>query len=138
MAREIRILATGVRVDVHPDPEEALIEAAGAFGGYPSPEQRADLAHWRAGELAFVRLTSFAEFDDGSGVQRWEGTPQGPYAVSVAEPATSTLLDLVDSVDEPLLADFGISGMSVSRFAFHAAPRRIDIDPALVSRLTLD
>jgi hypothetical protein len=37
-----------------------------------------------------------------------------------------------------LLAELGISGMSPSRFEFAAAPRRIDVAPALARRLTLD
>jgi hypothetical protein len=138
MARGVRILGTGVRVEACPDPEDALRQVARAFGDHLSPEQRADLAGWRAGAVAFVRLTSFAEFDYGSGVQRWEGTHQGPYAIPTTGSATSTLLALVDSVDEPLLADFGIGDISVSRFEFHAAPRRIEVDPALATRLTLD
>jgi hypothetical protein len=41
-------------------------------------------------------------------------------------------------VDDPLLADFGISDIQVSRFDYHAAPHRIDVDPAVASRLTID
>jgi hypothetical protein len=137
MAHRIRVIATGVRVDEHPSPEAGLLEQANAFGTPLSPEQRADVASWRAGEAVFVRVTSFAEFDDGHGAQRWEGTPQGPYAVSLRRSATSTLLGLVDHAEE-LLADFGIAGLRVSRFHFHAAPRRIDVDPDLAGRLQLD
>lgn len=66
MAQRVRILGTGIRVDLHPDPETALLEVASAFAEHASPEDRAELARWRAGEVAFVRLTSFAEFDNGS------------------------------------------------------------------------
>lgn len=131
MTDRVRIVATGVRVDAHPDPGHAGAE-------HVPPEQPVDLVRWRAGQVAFVRLTSFVEFDDGSGVRRWEGTPQGPHAVALAGSATSRLLELVDSMPDLLLADLGISGMSASRFDFHAAPRRIDVDPALATRLTLD
>jgi hypothetical protein len=49
-------------------------------------------------------------------------------------------LDLAENQSrlENLLADLGISGLEVSRFEFAAAPRRIDVDPALAGRLTLD
>jgi hypothetical protein len=105
-----------------------------------SPEQRADLAGGRAGEVVFVRVTAFVEFDRGAGLERWEETPQGPFAVEARGSATSALLDLVEgqSLLTNLLADLGISGMAVSRFQFAAAPRRIDVDPAIAGRLTLD
>jgi CheY-like chemotaxis protein len=78
------------------------------------------------------------EFDDGSGVRQWEGTPQGPHAVSLAGPATSRLLELIENMPDLLLADLRMNGMSASRLDFHAAPRRIDVDPALSARLVLD
>jgi hypothetical protein len=136
----IRILATGVFVDEHADPEPELLEAARAFGEHLSPEDRAELARWRAGELVYVRITSFVEFDDGSGVQRWDETPQGPYPLPLGESATSALLNSIEDSDQRdnHLADFGINEIPVSRFEFEAAPRRIDVDPPLAARLTLD
>ena len=132
MTDGVRIVATGVRIDAHPDPEHH------ARPEHAPPEQPVDLVRWRAGQVAFVRLTSFVEFDDGSGVRRWEGTAQGPHAVSLAGSATSRLLELVETMPDLLLAELGISGLSASRFDFHAAPRRIDVDPGLAKRLTLD
>jgi hypothetical protein len=137
---EVQILATGVLLDEYPSHEEALLEETRAFGRHLSPEERADLARARTGEVVFVRATAFVEFDAGEGRQRWEETPQGPFAVGVRESATSALLGIVESnpVFWNLLADFGISGMAVSRFQFAAAPRRIDVDPGLAARLRLD
>jgi len=100
-----------------------------------SPESRADIARARAGDVAFVRLTPFVEFEDGSGHQRWNGTPQGPYPIALSQPATSTLLGYVDSLPNDLLEDLGIAGVSVSRFAFRAAPRRLDLEPGLADLL---
>jgi hypothetical protein len=134
-------------VDEYPDPEAALIDRSDAAlidrkmraQVRLSPEQRADLARWRAGEVIFVRVTEFAEFDAGEGPQRWEDTPQGPYAVPVGVSATSTLLDLVENSEGgSLLGELGISGLAVSRWEFAAAPRRIDVDDAVTRRLTLD
>jgi hypothetical protein len=130
--RALCLIGTGVRVDEYPDPEPI----ARAL-------DRGDLERWRAGDSLFVRLTWFVEFDDDSGRhQRWEGTPQGPYAVPVGSSATSDLLALIDDRRRDFLGDlrgdFGMGGIKVSRFAFEAAPRRIDVDPRLAHRLTLD
>jgi hypothetical protein len=44
-------------------------------GEHLTPEDRAHIARWRAGEVMFVELTAFAEFDDGTGIeQTWNGT----------------------------------------------------------------
>jgi hypothetical protein len=138
MRQRVRVIGTGIHVDEHPDPERALADVAARLGDRLSPETRLDIARWRAGEVAFVRLTPFAEFDDGSGPRRWDGTPQGPYAVPLTQSATSTLLSRVEMVPSDLLAELGISDMNVSRFAFRAAPRRIDVEPNLAEILVLD
>jgi hypothetical protein len=83
-----------------------------------------------------VTATAFVEFDDGSGVTRWTGTPQGPYAVPLGTDATSLLMELAASPDD-LLGDLGIADYKVSRFDFLAAPRRIDLGDGLRDRLTL-
>jgi hypothetical protein len=137
---QVRILATGVRLDEHPNHEAALVEQVGRHGMHLSPEQRADLARGRTGEVVFVRVTAFVEFDAGSGLERWEETPQGPFAVEAHVSATSALLHLVEHQSQlpNLLADFGLGGIAVSRFQFEAAPRRIDVEPTLAGRLMLD
>jgi len=56
----------------------------------------------------------------------------------LTQPATSTLLSYVDEPPNDLLADLGIDGVDVSRFAFRAAPRRIDLEPDLAGVLLLD
>src|SRR4051794_693410 len=77
MNEGVRVIGTGIYVDTYPDPERAIEEAAATLGRHLSPETRAEIVGWRAGDLVFVRLTPFVEFDDGSGPARWEGTPQG-------------------------------------------------------------
>jgi len=47
-------------------------------------------------------------------------------------------LQIVEDQPGMLLADFGMSDIPVSRFAWHAAPRRIEIDPQLAEQLILD
>jgi hypothetical protein len=138
MEQRVRVTGTGVYIDSHPAPERSLAQAASTFGRHLSPQDRADIAQWRAGEAAFVRLTPFVEFDDGCGQERWEGTPQGPYAISLTRPATSTLLNLVETLPGDLMADLGISELHASRFAVRAAPRRIDLEPGLAEVLRLD
>jgi hypothetical protein len=101
-----------------------------------TPEQRGERAAWQRGELLFVTATAFVEFDDGSGVTRWTGTPQAPYAVPLGTDATSLLMELAASPDD-LLGDLGIADYKVSRFDFLAAPRRIDLGDGLRDRLTL-
>jgi hypothetical protein len=48
-----------------------------------TPERRGERAAWQRGELLFVTATAFVEFDAGTGVTQWRGTPQGPFAVPV-------------------------------------------------------
>jgi hypothetical protein len=132
-----RVIATGVRVDEYPDPEQALAAGRHVVSRPLSPEERANLAAWRSGTLLFVRTTAFVEFDVGEGTDRWDDTPQGPFSVDLNRPATSRVLECVEHNDD-LLAEFGINGMSVSRIDFYAAPRRIEIDQALSDRLIWD
>src|SRR3954470_7222115 len=112
----IQVLASGVFVDEHPDAEP--------FRPPMSVEDRGELARWRAGEIVFVQLTPFVEFDDGHRPQRWEGTPQGPYPLPTVGSATTPLLHLIDDHARDdlgnLLGDFGIAEIKVSRFAFEA------------------
>jgi hypothetical protein len=138
MGEGVRVIGTGVYIDTYPDPDDEISEAAATFGLHLSPETRGDLARWRAGELEFVRLTPFVEFDRGSGPERWEGTPQGPLAVPLRERATSTLLGHATSLPNDMLADLRIYDLKVSRFAYSAAPHRIDLDPDLADKLLLD
>ena len=132
MSEGVRVIGTGVYIATYPDPERAIAEAAASFGQHLSPETRSDIARWQAGDLEFVRLTPFVEFDDGSGPTRWEGTPQGPRAVPLGEPATSTLLGHIEDLPDDLLADLRISDLKVSRFAYSAAPHRVDLSEAPV------
>ncbi len=85
--------------------------------------------------MEFVRLTPF---DRGSGLERWEGTPQGPWAVALRERATSTLLGHANSLPNDMLADLRTYDLNVSRFAYSAAPHRIDLEPDLADKLLLD
>lgn len=138
-AERVEILVTGVVLDEFPDPEATLDERVRISGARVTPEQRGHLAAWRQGSVVFVRSTPFVEFRGASGEQRWEGTPQGPSAVTTARSATSALLELAEDAERTgLLAELRSSGHAVSRFDFEAAPQRIDADPALVARLSLD
>jgi hypothetical protein len=122
----VSVRATGVRFD----------QADAGPTGSPSPERRAEDAAWRRGELVYLTVTAFVEFNDESGEQRWVGTPQGPYAVPLGKDATSLLLELAERPDD-LLADLGISGEGVPRFDFYAAPRRIELQAELRQQLLL-
>jgi hypothetical protein len=101
-----------------------------------TPERRAERAAWQRGELLFVTAAAFVEFDDGSGVTRWTGTPQGPFAVPLGTDATSLLMELAAYPDD-LLPDLGIADYKLSRFDFFAAPRRVELGEGLRDRLTL-
>lgn len=108
----VRILATGVLI---------------APAGDPTPTTVA------------VQLTEFVEYDVGHGAERWNGTPQGPYDVPAAAPATSALLDLLRTVlPGNVIAELRIHDLRPSHWALATAPRRIDIDSALRARLILD
>jgi len=76
MSRDVTVLATGTRFDEFP--RLASQELALAGSGL-TPEQKGDRVRAAAGELVYVRSTSFVEFDAGPGLERWEDTPQGPH-----------------------------------------------------------
>ena len=128
MRAPVSVKATGVRFDATgPDPADTPDL---------TPEQRGERAAWQRGELLFVTATAFVEFDAGTGVTRWTGTPQGPFAVPLNTDATSLLIELAEQPDD-LLADLGIADYKVSRFDFVAAPRRLELGDGLRDRLTL-
>ena len=124
----VSVKATGVRFD----------ETAPQLADRPgwTPERRGERAAWQRGESVFVTATAFVEFDDGGGVTRWTGTPQGPFAVPLGTDATSLLIELAEYPDD-LLADLGIGEYEVSRFDFLAAPRRLELGDGLRDRLTV-
>jgi hypothetical protein len=124
----VSVQATGVRFD---ESGPALADRPGM-----TPERRAERAAWQRGELLFVTAAAFVEFDDGSGVTRWTGTPQGPFAVPLGTDATSLLMELAAYPDD-LLPDLGIADYKLSRFDFFAAPRRVELGEGLRDRLTL-
>lgn len=124
----VSVKATGVRFD-ETGPE--LADGRGL-----TPGCRGERAAWQRGELLFVTATAFVEFDDGSGITHWTGTPQGPFAVPLGTDATSLLMELAEHPDD-LLAELGIAADKVSRFDFLAAPRRVELGDGLRDRLTL-
>jgi hypothetical protein len=58
--------------------------------------------------------------------------------VPLGQPAIAALLRIMEADPGLRLADLGTSGMRVSRFALHAGPRRIEIEPTLAEQLELD
>ena len=127
MIAMVTVQSTGVRIDL----------ASGDDLPSPTtPEERAERAESKRGKLVFVTVSAFVEFIDSDGPQRWMGTPQGPYAISLGADATSLLLELADRPDD-LLPDLGIAGLHVPRFEFYAAPRRIELEESLRKRLLL-
>jgi hypothetical protein len=124
----ISVRATGVRFD------ETGPELADPRG--MTPERRGERVAWQRGELLFVTATAFVEFDDGSGITRWTGTPQGQFAVRLGTDAASLLMDFAAYPDD-LLSDLGSADYKVSRFDFFAAPRRVELGDGLRDRLTL-
>jgi len=128
MGPEATVHATGVRFDECDGSAPPRVRM--------TPESRADVVAWQRGELVFISATAFVDFDAGEGLNRWTGTPQGPYGVALGTDATSFLLECARDLDD-LLADFGISSYRVRRFDFNAAPRRIELDDALREKLPL-
>lgn len=90
------------------------------------------------GELYVVART-FVDFDDGRGRQRWGGAEHHGLRVSLADDATIDLLALAREAEDEglieLLADMGIAGLAVTRWALMSAPRRYELAPELFARL---
>lgn len=128
------MIATGIVFEEPHDPAAAYAESV----GFLTPDARAAIAAWRAGELLLLTCAAFAEIDDGGGVRRWGGPSKGPHTVPTHGSATATLLGLVERHGDDLLAALGINGLRISRFDFHAAPRRIELDESIRRRLRLD
>ncbi|ADB48799.1 hypothetical protein [Conexibacter woesei] len=129
-----RVVATGIVFEEPHDPAAAYAAA----DGFLTPEARQAIDAWRAGDALLLTHAAFAEIDDGHGVRRWGGPPQGPHPVPTHGSATATLLGLAVGYGEDLLPALGINGLTISRFDFHAAPRRIELDESIRRRLRLD
>ena len=128
MGAEATVHATGVRLDECDGSATPRVRM--------TPESRADVVAWQRGELVFLSATAFVDFDAGEGLNRWTGTPQGPYGVALGTDATSFLLERAWDLDD-LFGDLRMSDYRVSRFDFYAAPRRIELDDPLREKLTL-
>lgn len=129
-----RVIATGIVFEEPHDPAAAYAAAI----GFLTPEARQAIDAWRAGDVVLLTYSAFAEIDDGGGARRWGGPSHGPLPVPTHGSATSTLLGLVERQGDDLLAALGINGLRISRFDFHAAPRRIELDESIRRRLRLD
>ncbi len=128
------MLATGVELmlaeeaDLGPPPEI----------GRPTPEERAERQRIARGELVEVALQPFAEFETGGEVARWGGSQRGTRRVDLTTDPASTLLEIAaEGRDEEaeILGDLHIAELDVGRFAFHAAPHRIELSAALRERI---
>ncbi len=127
----IEILSTGVRVE--------LAASYNVLDDEPIRAAPSDQQVDRNASSVPVRATAFIEFRSPEGTERWEGTPQGPFCVSTRESATKPLFEMTADVFDraSLNAELGIAGYRHTRFAYAAAPRRIDLDERLASALVL-
>lgn len=130
----VRVIATGIAFEQPDDPAESLLR----WHEVLTSDLHQQLAAWQAGEALLLTHTAFVEFDDGTQVHRWTGTPQGPFPISTKTSATTELLRRAADWQEDLIDELGISGYEVARFDFYAAPRRIDLADELRNRLLLD
>ena len=102
------------------------------------PEQRAERQRVERGEMVEVAYQPFAEVETDGQVTRWGGSVHGTRAVDVTTDPTLALLDIAaEGRDEEaeILGDLHIAELDVARFAFHAAPHRIELSGRLRERL---
>lgn len=131
---QARVVGTGFVFEEPHDPVGAYVESV----GFLTPESRRAIDAWRSGDVLLLTCAAFAEVDDGHGVRRWGGAVQGPHPIPARGSATTALLGLIEHQLDDLLPALGIQGLRISRFDFHAAPRRIELDDSIRRRLRLD
>jgi len=87
----------------------------------------------------FIEVQAFAELDDDGRHVRVGGSVGHGSSVSPATDPTTELLriahDARDAHLGDLLGDLRIGGLDITRFAFHAAPFRIELGDSLRERL---
>jgi hypothetical protein len=138
-------VATGVRLECHPDPEPEVLEdleqeqpQAGASAG----TLRAELEAYRRGELVYVRAIAFVDVELDGRRHRWEWTPSRPRPVPLRTRATAAVVDIARGVESRtrgrLLTEARVAGLRLTTWEVESAPRRIELDPALESQLMLD
>jgi len=134
-------VGTGVRIELHPDPETSVQELI-ARAGDSAHALRATFEAYSRGEIVYVRAIAFVDVELDGESHRWEWTPSVPEAVPLGRSATSQLVDLARSVEartrDRLLADARVAGLRVGRWEMESAPRRIELDPSLDAQLVLD
>jgi hypothetical protein len=102
------------------------------------PEERAERQRVERGEMVEVAHQPFAEVETGGEVARWGGSVRGTRAVDVTTDPTLALLDIAEQdrdEEAEILGDLHIAELDVARFAFHAAPHRIELSARLRERL---
>ena len=134
-------MGTGVRIELHPDPEASVQELI-ARAGDAADTVCATLEAYSRGEIVYVRAIAFADVELDGESHRWEWTPSVPEAVPLGRSATSELVDLARTVEantrDRLLADARVAGLRVERWQVESAPRRIELDASLDAQLVLD
>jgi hypothetical protein len=129
-----RVLATGVELMLAEE-----VDLGPPFEiGRPTPEERAERQRVDRGEMVEVALQPFAEFEVGGEIARWGGSQRGTRPIDLTTDPTSALLGIAaEGRDEEaeLLGDLHIAELDVARFAFHAAPHRIELSAALRERI---
>ena len=121
MAR-MALIATGVELGIADESIEY---------DRPTPERRAEAQRVDRGEMIDVRGTLFAETEDGRGY----GGGAASARIDITCDPTSALIALARDVREEDhgLGDFREEG--ITRFAYHAAPHRIELTDELRARL---
>jgi hypothetical protein len=139
----VRVLGAGVEIRLATQDEVRAVEGARRGHGFALESGRSFrfLAPDRplAKGEAYVVSRAFVDFVDEGVEERWGSAEHHGWRVSTIDDATIDLLNLAEeTADEgllELLADMGIAGLGVSRWALMSAPRRIELDEELEARL---
>ena len=124
---EWRLLGTGVELRLSSD----LL-----LGDNPLHERQLRAAE-AAGEFVLVDAGTFAEIEVDGEVHRIGGAQSIGNQVGLGADPTSQLLEIAERVRElgDALSHLRIAGFRISRWDFHAAPARLELEPELAARL---
>jgi hypothetical protein len=101
-----------------------------------SPEERADRAAHKRGEILFVCWHVFANLEDDGRRFRVGGSWGGNRPIRLDEDPTSALLAVAEAARDSgnmgsLFGDLKIGEADVTRFEFHAAPSKVELSAHL-------
>jgi hypothetical protein len=138
------VVATGVLLSLLAEADRAVAEFIAAEKSRDPQSAgawREDLSAFRRGEVIFVVGMAWADVEHEGHRSRWQQHVAGPFTVR-RQRSTRSLLHAAAATEDgnmaAILSDAGHAGWNLTRWQIAAAPRHIELDPALEALVDLD